>query len=761
MTDPSQLTNEQLMAIAGPPAGQRQPAPQRQPRPQAAAFPGDPEQTIRGLIPNVNITSRTRTPERNRAVGGSPNSYHLRGQAFDLTPGPGQTMAQLEAQLRQSGLPFQELINEGDHVHVAWSGVGAPSQAYQPVSGPMDGTDLSNEELIALAGDVEPSTGGVEDVVIEGGVVRVGDRAVLRAPGQPDQDIGSWADRENRINRRNDPNYVAEYEQALARSENVPAIVSNLFQGQTLGALPLLEGALGYITPNVEGGSRDVASQAARDASRDRLARLMREDPLGTFGAQLAGGLLTPGVNAAGNYISGAQGAARLGRAGAVGAGYGGAAGLIGSEGNVGERLDDAALNALVGGGVGVVGQRVLDRALPQAATSAARRLSRQGVDLTPGQMMSEVPVVGSTVKYAEDILGGFNPLMTGVRQRQNEDVIRAAGNEALSSLANSGPAVTLPRNARTGYEVSQAVRRVLGDSYDEVTARINAVADNQLGQDMADLVVRAGDTLDDASLGRLERILNSGITNRVGTNGEISGRAFKDIEESLRIARDKLDRPGATLEAQETAEFVDEARDAVRNLIARQYPEEAQRISDINRGWANYKRIERAVAGAPGMARQGTPTPSELTQAVDQMSSTSQIVNQTGLMQGLASDARTVLPATVGDTGSGQRAVLGTLGVLGTTGAAAINPGLAAGIATGAIVYSRPGIAALNAVYRATDSQTAREAVQALARLAQRDPALIPYYEAALQYALPDGQTQTQANPQGQQSAPSPMSVQ
>lgn len=90
---------------------------------------GDVAQSILAVVPGVNVTSGRRSAERNAAVGGAPNSHHLTGNAYDLTPPPGMTMAQLEQRLRQSGLPFRELINEGDHVHVAWAGSGLPDGA--------------------------------------------------------------------------------------------------------------------------------------------------------------------------------------------------------------------------------------------------------------------------------------------------------------------------------------------------------------------------------------------------------------------------------------------------------------------------------------------------------------------------------------------------------------------------------------------------------------------------------------------------------
>lgn len=71
------------------------------------------------------ITSRQRSPEHNRRVGGSATSYHLSGRARDFLPPRGFPRGRRgEQMLRQEyarrGIQLREAIDEGDHFHIAW-----------------------------------------------------------------------------------------------------------------------------------------------------------------------------------------------------------------------------------------------------------------------------------------------------------------------------------------------------------------------------------------------------------------------------------------------------------------------------------------------------------------------------------------------------------------------------------------------------------------------------------------------------------------
>lgn len=110
----------------------------------------------------IQPTSVTRTPQRNREVGGVANSYHLTGQAADFVV-PQQMKTQFIQDARQNGF---EAIDEGDHIHIepaGRGGGGAPNIA-QPFQKPQAPSEL--DRRIQAARDMGASEDEIRRMII-------------------------------------------------------------------------------------------------------------------------------------------------------------------------------------------------------------------------------------------------------------------------------------------------------------------------------------------------------------------------------------------------------------------------------------------------------------------------------------------------------------------------------------------------------------------------------------------------------------------
>jgi zinc D-Ala-D-Ala carboxypeptidase len=67
----------------------------------------------------VRVSSGYRSPALNKAIGGSPTSQHVKGEAADITC-PGVDNLRLARWIRDN-LRFDQLIMEGGWVHVSFS----------------------------------------------------------------------------------------------------------------------------------------------------------------------------------------------------------------------------------------------------------------------------------------------------------------------------------------------------------------------------------------------------------------------------------------------------------------------------------------------------------------------------------------------------------------------------------------------------------------------------------------------------------------
>jgi hypothetical protein len=495
--------------------------------------------------------------------------------------------------------------------------------------------------------------------------------------------------------------------------------------------------------------------EAYSDVARGNTQDFARTRPLQNFALQLAGGAVAPGMVPAGNYVAqGTTGGIRAGRAAGVGAGIGGATGFGTAEGDFADRLEGTAIGAGVGALTGAAGQRVVDRFARGAVgadTTAARQLSREGVQLTPGQMLQETPLIGGFLRGTEDRLAGM-PLIgdaiQGARTRGLETANIAGAQRGLTPIGE-----TIPPKIAPGYEAVEYVQDRLGQAYADVLSRVSPTIDAPLDTGIAEILADAPASMGEARARQLAEILSSRVMRNVDPETRrISGEEFKRIETVLGQQQRELSR-SVDSDQRALGLALGDIRSEFRDALARQYPAEAPRLQQINTGYANLVRIEDATGTAGAMQRGGVFTATQLANAVRRNTgSRSQRGAGTGLMRDLATNMGEVLPSTVPDSGTAGRAGLAAL----LAGGYYLKPEIAIPVIAGVAPYTKIGQALINLIYRSTDPEQARPALAEMARLAQQNPELQQYYAQAAEHvarlALPDAQNPPQPTLQVQQ---------
>jgi len=96
------------------------PAPPNTTPDPVAAIRADPQGFLSGVIGRpVIVTSGQRSAAHNAAVHGSSTSEHLTNSAWDIQV-PGMTTTEVAQRLAASGLPFDQVIDEGSHTHIGF-----------------------------------------------------------------------------------------------------------------------------------------------------------------------------------------------------------------------------------------------------------------------------------------------------------------------------------------------------------------------------------------------------------------------------------------------------------------------------------------------------------------------------------------------------------------------------------------------------------------------------------------------------------------
>jgi hypothetical protein len=238
-----------------------------------------------------------------------------------------------------------------------------------------------------------------------------------------------------------------------------------------------------------------------------------------------------------------------------------------------------------------------------------------------------------------------------------------------------------------------EAVSDMIGARYQSLLPQVRPfMPDQQFQQDFARLA--GGNFLTPDARRQFVDAINENVLSRM-QGGAIDGDIYHQISSELaRLGRQY--RSSSAMPERELGRVFDGVRDAFRDLLTRTQPADVSGgLRAVDEAYAGLVRLQGAASSPAAVG--GVFTAPQLAHAVrsgDNTGRRAAYARGDAFMQDLSDASRSILPSTVPNSGSVDRALAAALltGTAGGTAIGLINPYAAGAAALGMGAYSRPG---------------------------------------------------------------------
>lgn len=344
------------------------------------------------------------------------------------------------------------------------------------------------------------------------------------------------------------------------------------------------------------------------------------------------------------------------------------------------QKAERLPMDVALGAGGGALGERFASMLRPRIKPEV-QQLVDKGVNLTPAQItggylksfedkMTSIPIIGDVINFA--------------RTKGIEEFNKAAFKQVLEPIKGKVP-------DNVGREGVRLVKKEITKAYNDVLPKITFVRDADLETKLANV----GSQIDGLTADNATKVTNTvnKILNDYTIDGKIEGKTFKIVEEKLGKLAKQFGSSGNTDERL-MGEAYQKMIGDIRESLARNNPEYAERLANINTAFSRYARI-RAAGSMANTTEMFSPA--QLSAAVrrtDISSGKDKYATGTAIMQDLADAAEKVLPNKYPESGTAGR-LLTPFAIGGAGGAAAsglINPYVATALGVGTLPYFARG---------------------------------------------------------------------
>lgn len=393
---------------------------------------------------------------------------------------------------------------------------------------------------------------------------------------------------------------------------------------------------------------------------------------------------IAKGAKSAGVAMQAAKG---LGVGAAQGGLYGATEADSGGAGS--NALTGALTGAVIGGTLPLVGNALKSAISPAASTKpSVKLLMNEGIFPTAAEVsggaLNKIEERMQTLPWTGDIIAG-------ARERPQAQLRDAVFNRALSPIGEKVP------KGLDGWDAVSYTKKLLGDKYDEVLNKIGAITpDAEFKQKIDSLSGLVGIDTAPRNIKQNFNKAISRVSDAIDENGVMTSSAYKKLESSLGSDAKTLGQMDSVY-AGDMSNAVKQIREELRGMLERQAGDSAKDLADVNKGWANFKRGEKA-AGMTG-ALEGNFNADQLYSTARSMAGgkdKSQWSSRNALMQDISAAAKDVMGRKTGTSGTAENKnatdlIAQGLGIVGAIPAA--------------VLYSEP---VQNALLRATATRGA-----------------------------------------------------
>ncbi len=365
-----------------------------------------------------------------------------------------------------------------------------------------------------------------------------------------------------------------------------------------------------------------------------------------------------------------------------------------------GDKEDLAGIVSAAGAGAafgkaGDIVSKAVGKVVSPTVSKAVQALKAAGVRLTPGE------IAGGGLGRFEDAIASYPFLGDAPRaaqQRSFKDLNLAAAGRVLAPIGKK-----LPPGTAAGEDATRLAGDTLSTEYDNLLSGVTVKSDQQGLSDLYSLQ-QAAKQLPKKEAQEWANTVRREISTRLrpspGKPSSMTGEEFKAAESAIKKLASRFSN-SSDGHQQNLGELFGRTGDMLRGMLERSAgPDVRAKLANIDEGWANLVRVEKAGAkAATNKELPGVFSPSQLAQGVREADQTVRkrgSARGTALMQDLASAGMEVLPARVPDSGTPYRH-LATVGLPLLAGGAAeqgwIDPKLALAAALMGGAYSKPGM--------------------------------------------------------------------